>query len=139
MPQVEPTTTAPDPTGPARGAVLVVDDDDKLASVIVRALERAGYRCRTAATGDQALWAINTERPDALVLDVMIPHPSGVEVCRHLRADGYDGPILMVSARSSPADRAAASRAGADDFVAKPFQLSDLVVTLDALLDRAGA
>ena len=123
-----------DPTTPQAPGILVVDDDDKLTSVIVRALERAGYRCRTAATGDQTLWAVNGGRPDALVLDVMIPHPSGVEVCRHLRADGYDGPILMVSARSSVEDRAAATRAGADRFFAKPFKLSDLVETLGEML-----
>ncbi len=119
---------------PRSPGILVVDDDDKLTSVIVRALERAGYRCRTAATGDQTLWAVNGDRPDALVLDVMIPHPSGVEVCRHLRADGYDGPILVVSARSSVEDRAAAARAGADRFFAKPFALSDLVDTLGEML-----
>ncbi|MET0727089.1 MAG: response regulator [Acidimicrobiales bacterium] len=116
------------------GDVVVVDDDDKLAAVIVRALELAGYHCRVAASGDQTLWAVNDHPPDALVLDVMIPHPSGIEVCRHLRAGGYDGVIVVISARSNPDDYAAAQRAGADRFLAKPFALSDLVANLDELL-----
>jgi two-component system response regulator MprA len=114
--------------------VVVVDDDDKLADVIVRGLERGGYHCRVAASGDQTLWAVNDARPDALVLDVVIPHPSGIEVCRHLRARGYDGVIVIISARSNPADLAAAERAGANRFLAKPFALSELVATLDGLL-----
>lgn len=114
--------------------VVVVDDDEKLAAVMVRALERVGYRCRVAGSGDQTLWAVNDRRPDALVLDVMIPHPSGIEVCRYLRADGYDGVIVIISARSNPEDHAAARRAGADRFLAKPFPLADLVAGLDELL-----
>lgn len=122
------------PPRPATVSVLVVDDDEKLAAVISRALDRAGYRCRVAASGDQTLWAVNDDPPDALVLDVMIPHPSGVEVCRHLRASGFEGAIVIISARSNPGDRAAARRAGADQFLAKPFPLSHLVATLDGLV-----
>jgi two-component system response regulator MprA len=118
------------------GRVLVVDDDEKLAGVVVRALERAGYSCAVATSGDQALWSIAAEQPDAVVLDVMIPHPGGVEVCRHLRSGGYSRPILVMSARSAPEDRAAAVRAGADEFLAKPFALADLVRLLGALLSR---
>ncbi len=116
--------------------VLVVDDDVKLAGIVARALERAGYGCVVADSGDQALWAANAHHPDALVLDVMIPHPSGVEVCRHLRVAGFAGPIVVISARSRTDDRAAARRAGADAFMAKPFALSDLVSSLDALVGR---
>ncbi|HEY8524441.1 MAG TPA: response regulator transcription factor [Acidimicrobiales bacterium] len=122
------------PTADRPRDVLVVEDDTKLAAVIVRACERAGFTCRTATSGDQALWAINDGRPDALVLDIMIPHPSGIEVCRHLRNIGYDGPIVAISARSGPDDQAAAQRAGADRFLAKPFALADLVGRLDELL-----
>jgi two-component system response regulator MprA len=114
--------------------VLIVEDDRKLAGVLARSLERAGYSCRTAESGDQALWAVNARQPDALVVDVMIPHPSGIEVCRYLRTSGYVGPIVVISARSKPADRAAAMRAGADRFLAKPFALAELVITLDSLV-----
>jgi DNA-binding response OmpR family regulator len=118
--------------------VLVVDDDEKLATLMVRALERAGYACRIAASGDETLWAVQEHVPDALVLDVMIPHPGGVETCRYLRGRGFTGPIIVISARSHPDDRAAATRAGADQFLAKPFALSDLVEALqNELTERA--
>ena len=114
--------------------VLVVDDDVKLASVIVRFLERAGYACETAHTGDEALWALNRAMPDAIVMDVMIPHPSGIEVCRHMRAEGFRGPIVVISAASTPSDRAAATRAGATHFLAKPFPLADLTKSIASAL-----
>ena len=116
--------------------VLVVDDDEKLASVMVRFLERLTYRCTTARSGDEALWAVNRSTPDAIVMDVMIPHPSGIEVCRHMRADGYTGPIVVISARSTPGDRAAATRAGATYFLAKPFPLADLAMSLSSVIIR---
>ena len=118
----------------ARPIVLVVDDDVKLAAVITRYLERVGWSCVTAHSGDQALWAMNDEPPAALVLDVMIPHPSGLEVCRHVRAVGYEGPIVVISARSGSEDRAAALRAGASSFLAKPFRLSELASVLAPVL-----
>ena len=117
--------------------VLVVDDDVKLASVIVRFLERVGYRCTTARTGDEALWAVNRSTPDAIVMDVMIPHPSGIEVCRHMRAEGYLGPIVVISARSTPGDRAAALRAGASSFLAKPFPLAELSSSLASMIAQS--
>ena len=120
---------------PARH-VLVVEDDEKLAAVLARALQRAGYTCATAGSGDEALRAVDARPPDALVVDVMIPRPSGVEVCHHLRSSGFDGPIVVISARSNADDRAAAQRAGADRFLAKPFALAKLVSTLDSLIDR---
>ncbi|WP_158553925.1 response regulator transcription factor [Micromonospora deserti] len=114
-----------------RGVVLVVEDDRKLARIVVRMLERAGYRCVTGASADQALRAVDEHHPDAIVLDVMIPGPTGIEVCRHLRADGWVGGVIMISARSSPADRATATAAGADAFLGKPFPLAQLVSTVD--------
>lgn len=116
-------------------SVLVVDDDDKLAAILVRSFERVGYSCVSAGSGDQALWAVSAHAPDALVLDVMIPHPSGVEVCRHLRAVGYEEPIVVMSARSGPQDRTAAERAGADRFLAKPFALAELTRLVDDLIE----
>jgi DNA-binding response OmpR family regulator len=122
----------------ARGRVLVVDDDPKFASVAVRSLERAGYECVTGESGDQALWAVFEHKPDVIVLDVMMPHPSGIEVCRHLRARGWTGGLVIVSARSNPADRATAVRAGADAFLGKPFPLGELVAAVDALAPQGG-
>jgi DNA-binding response OmpR family regulator len=118
--------------------VLIVDDDLKLADVLARSLERAGYDCTVAASGDEALWAFAALGPDALVLDVMIPHPSGSEVCRHLRDHGFAGPIVVMSARGNPDDRAAAERAGADLFLAKPFALAELARALAHLTPAGG-
>jgi DNA-binding response OmpR family regulator len=119
--------------------VLVVEDDPKMATIIERVLRTASYKTGIAATGDQALWAVLNEAPAAIVLDVMIPHPSGIEVCRHLRNEGWNGAVVVVSARSSPADRDAALRAGADAFLGKPFALTDLLATVKGLLARPGA
>ncbi len=126
-------TPADPPPPPRRARVLVVDDDPKFLDVTVRYLERAGYECVTGESGDQALWAVIDDRPDVLVLDVMLPHPSGIEICRHLRADGWSGGVIVISARNSAADRATAERAGADIFLGKPFPLAELAVAIDRL------
>ena len=123
-------------TDSRRGLVLVVDDDRKFARIVVRFLERAGYQCLTAESGTQALLATHEQQPDAIVLDVMIPPPDGIEVCRELRAEGWTGGVVMVSARSSPADRSTAVAAGADAFLGKPFPLNDLVSAVDAFAGR---
>jgi DNA-binding response OmpR family regulator len=114
----------------------VVEDDPKLGALMVRTLARAGWECTTASTGDQALRSVLHDPPTAIVLDVMIPHPSGIEVCRHLRAHGWRGTIVVISARCGPADVAAAYRAGADCFLGKPFHMSSLV---DAVHDAGCA
>jgi two-component system OmpR family response regulator len=116
------------------GRVLVVDDDPKFVRVVVRCLERAGYQCATAQSGDEALRVARDQEPGAIVLDVMMPGQSGIDVCQRLRAGGWAGGIIIVSARSNSADRADAARVGADAFLAKPFPLGDLVNTVDALV-----
>jgi DNA-binding response OmpR family regulator len=117
--------------------VLIVEDDPKMAAIIERCLRKAEYETEVAATGDQALWAVLHHAPTAMVLDVMIPHPSGIEVCRHLRGRGWTGPVVVVSARSSPADRDAALRAGANAFLGKPFGLNELLETVGGLIEAA--
>jgi DNA-binding response OmpR family regulator len=119
--------------------VLVVEDDPKMAAIIERCLRRSSYDTGVATTGDQALWAVLNRDPAAIVLDVMIPHPSGIEVCRHLRNSGWHGAVVIVSARSSPADRDAALRAGANAFLGKPFALAELVGMLSGLIPRSTA
>ena len=119
---------------PALGHVLVVDDDPKFSSIAVRTLERAGYRCTTGATGEQALRAVQENPPDAIVLDLVIPRPNGIEVCRTLRATGWAGAVIIVSSRHGPADRALAAAVGGDAFLGKPFLLDDLVYAVDTLI-----
>lgn len=128
------TSTPAAPAPPPR--VLVVEDDDRLGALVGRMLARAGYAWELVTTGDDALRAMRDRRPDAVVVDVMIPHPDGIEVCRQFRRDGWAGPLLAMSARNSPDDRHRVLAAGADGFLAKPFPLSDLVASLDDLRRR---
>ena len=141
-----PSSPTSDPDGMAavqsepdlrQGLVLVVDDDPKFATIAMRILQRTGHRCVRAESGTQALQAVREHRPDAIVLDVMIPAPDGLDVCRQLRSDGWLGGVVMVSARRSPADRATAVGAGADVFLGKPFPLDDLVSAVDTLVRRS--
>ncbi|MEY2580272.1 MAG: two-component system, OmpR family, response regulator MprA [Ilumatobacteraceae bacterium] len=118
----------------ATGRVLVVDDDPKFVTIVVRFLERVGYEFVVAESGSQALRAVGEHSPDAIVLDLMMPGPGGIEVCQRLRAEGWAGGIVIVSARSNSADHMQAALAGADAFLAKPFPLSELASTIDDLV-----
>jgi two-component system, OmpR family, response regulator MprA len=116
--------------------ILVVDDDRAVRESLRRSLAFNGYDVDLAADGREALDRLRAERPDALVLDVMMPRVGGLETCRRLRADGDDVPILVLTARDTVADRVAGLDAGADDYLAKPFDLEELLARLRALLRR---
>ena len=116
--------------------VLVVEDDLKMAAVLRRGLEHEGYAVDVAGTGEEALWAAGELAIDAVVLDVMIPGPDGIEVCRQLRRAGRWMPVLLLTARDSVADRVTGLDAGADDYLVKPFALEELFARLRALLRR---
>jgi len=122
-----------------RVRVLVVDDEDAVRSALTHALQRDGYDVSTAADGTAALAALLQNRHEAVVLDILMPELSGLEVCRALRARGDDTPILMLTARDLVSDRVAGLDAGADDYLAKPFALEELRARLRALLRRSGA
>jgi two-component system, OmpR family, response regulator MprA len=124
-------------TGPVR--VLVVDDDEAVRSALTHALQRDGYEVSTAADGATALSMLLGLRHQAVVLDVLMPEPNGLDVCRSVRARGDDTPILMLTARDLVCDRVAGLDAGADDYLAKPFALEELRARLRALLRRSGA
>jgi two-component system, OmpR family, response regulator MprA len=117
--------------------ILVVDDDRAVRESLRRSLAFNGYDVDVASDGREALDRLRAERPDALVLDVMMPRVGGLEACRRLRADGDDVPILVLTARDSVADRVAGLDAGADDYLAKPFDLEELLARLRALLRRS--
>jgi two-component system OmpR family response regulator len=117
--------------------VLVVEDEAKMASLIERALTREGYAVDVARDGAEALWALAETEYDAVVLDAMIPAPNGFEVCRQLRKDGRWNPVLMLTARDGVADRVRGLDAGADDYLTKPFALSELMARLRALTRRS--
>ena len=116
--------------------VLVVEDETKMASLLRRGLERAGYAVDVAMTGVDAIWYSTENEYDAIVLDVMIPAPDGFEVCRRLRADGRWAPILLLTARDSVDDRVIGLDAGADDYIPKPFSFEELYARLRALTRR---
>lgn len=95
-----------------------------------------GYEVTTACDGKEALEVISREQPDLVILDVMMPEKSGIEVCSELRASGDDRPILMLTARSEVSDRVGGLDAGADDYLGKPFELAELLARVRSLLRR---
>ena len=125
---------------PSRGSVLVVDDEPTITEVVSRYLERAGYSTRTAGDGRRALELAGAERPDLVVLDLMLPGMDGLEVMRHLRQrnGGGDSPmcVILLTAKGEPTDRVIGLRLGADDYVIKPFSPAELVARVDAVLRR---
>ena len=116
--------------------ILVVDDDRAVRESLRRSLSFNGYSVELAHDGVEALDMISSDRPDALVLDVMMPRLDGLEVCRHLRSTGDDLPILVLTARDSVSERVAGLDAGADDYLPKPFALEELLARMRALLRR---
>ena len=119
--------------------ILVVDDDRSVRESLRRSLIFNGYDVDLASDGEEALGQVAAVRPDALVLDVMMPRLNGLETCRQLRAGGDDVPILVLTARDSVEDRVAGLDAGADDYLPKPFALEELLARLRALLRRSSS
>lgn len=118
--------------------ILIAEDDPEIRTVLERILGYEGYRTASVNDGAAALDAVAAERPDVLVLDVMMPHVDGLAVCRRLRANGDRTPILILTARHELRDRVEGLDAGADDYLPKPFELEELLARLRALLRRAG-
>lgn len=119
--------------------ILVVDDDRAVRESLRRSLTFNGYTVDLAVDGLDALEKTASQRPDALVLDVMMPRLDGLEVCRRLRSTGDDLPILVLTARDSVSERVAGLDAGADDYLPKPFALEELLARLRALLRRTAS
>ncbi len=116
--------------------ILVADDDPAVRESLRRSLAFNGYDVVTAVDGQEALDLIAADRPDAVVLDLMMPRLDGLQACRTLRSEGDDLPVLMLTARDGVADRVAGLDAGADDYLPKPFALEELLARLRALLRR---
>jgi two-component system OmpR family response regulator len=145
------TTLIPNPSGPAEPQerpvpmrhadgtpvrVLVVDDEPSLSELLQMALRYEGWEIRTAASGTEALRVAKDFRPDAVVLDIMLPDMDGLAVMHRLRADA-DTPVLFLTAKDAVADRVAGLTAGGDDYVTKPFSLEEVVARLRSLVRRA--
>ena len=121
---------------PAR--ILVVDDEPTLTDLLSMALRYEGCEVRTAGTGHAAVKTAREFKPDAVVLDVMLPDADGIEVMRRLRGHAPDVPVLFLTARDAVEDRIAGLTAGGDDYVTKPFSLEEVVARLRGLLRRSG-
>lgn len=116
--------------------VLIADDDRAIRDALTRALGLEGYDVVQASDGNTALSVIESTQPDVAILDVMMPNIDGLTVCRVLRAERNRLPVLMLTARTETPDRVAGLDAGADDYLAKPFELDELFARLRALLRR---
>ncbi len=119
-----------------RRRILVVEDDRTLRQALSFNLTREGYDVTTAADGEAALDAARNQRPDVMLLDVMLPGMSGLEVLRVLRGEGFDTPVIIVSAKGEEIDRVVGLKVGADDYVTKPFSRPELLARVEALLRR---
>ncbi len=118
--------------------LLVVDDEPAVRTSLERALVLEGYEVELAENGAQALERIESQPPDAVVLDILMPGLDGLAVCRRLREQGSRLPVLLLTARDAVGDRVAGLDAGADDYLVKPFALEELLARIRALLRRTG-
>jgi DNA-binding response OmpR family regulator len=118
--------------------ILVVDDEPQIVRLVRAYLEQAGFRVVTASDGEQALVVARHERPDLVLLDVLMPRMDGLEFTRRIRRE-RDVPIVMLTARAEETDRVVGLELGADDYVTKPFSPRELVARVRAVLRRAGA
>jgi two-component system response regulator MprA len=117
--------------------VLIAEDDRAVRDALVRSLELEGYHVLAVPDGAEALAVLDRERPDVVVLDVMMPNVDGLSVCRRMRSNGNRTPVLMLTARVEVSDRVSGLDAGADDYLPKPFAVDELLARLRALVRRA--
>ncbi len=118
-------------------SVLVAEDDRAVRAALTRALELEGYRVTVAPDGAAALELLERDRPDVMVLDVMMPNVDGLTVCRRMRTRGDLTPVLMLTARVEVSDRVSGLDAGADDYLPKPFSMEELLARIRALVRRS--
>jgi two-component system OmpR family response regulator len=116
--------------------ILVVEDEPKMAALLLRGLVEEGLAADVTGSADDALWMAAATEYDAIVLDVMLPGADGFEVCRRLRETGVWSPVLMLTARDAVDDRVAGLDSGADDYLTKPFSFAELLARLRALARR---
>ncbi|GMQ80356.1 MAG: response regulator transcription factor [Planctomycetia bacterium] len=120
----------------AAETILIVEDDATLLRGLRDNFEERGFRVRSAADGEQALATIRAERPDLILLDIMLPTLNGYEICRLARRDGLTMPIIMLTAKGQEEDIVLGLNLGADDYVTKPFAIQELLARVNALLRR---
>lgn len=116
--------------------ILVVEDDVRVADFLLRGLSAEGYRVQLARTGPEGLELARSNELSVLLLDLMLPGLSGLELCQTLRAEGHHVPVLMLTALSNTEDKVSGLRLGADDYLTKPFAFEELLARIEALLRR---
>ena len=121
-----------------RHRILVVEDEQAIAMTIRDRLESEGYSVTTVADGDEGYRQARSGGFSLVVLDLMLPGKDGVEICRDLRAHHFTVPVLMLTARDQTVDKVVGLKMGADDYLTKPFDMSELLARVEALLRRAG-
>ena len=119
-------------------SVLVVEDDHRLRSLILRGLREAGFRAEGVVQASELLERLPDVNPDVLVIDVGLPDADGRDLCQSLRAQGFNAPIMFLTARDAVPDRLTGFAAGGDDYLTKPFNFAELVARLQALVRRGG-
>lgn len=119
----------------AEGTVLVIEDEENLQEALKYNLEREGYDVLTASDGERGLGLARENRPDLVILDIMLPQLDGLEVCRILRRE-HDTPIIMLTAKGEEVDRVVGLELGADDYITKPFSMRELLARLRTVLRR---
>lgn len=137
MPRVDAEPLTRPDGSPIR--VLTVDDEPSLTELLSMAMRYEGWEVSTAANGIQAVKTAREVRPDAIVLDMMLPDFDGLEVMRRIRQDQPDVPVIFLTAKDAVTDRINGLTAGGDDYVTKPFSLEEVIARLRALLRRSGA
>jgi two-component system copper resistance phosphate regulon response regulator CusR len=125
------------PESPLHDSVLVVEDDPDLLAVLPRILSTAGYVVRTASDGEDGLTKVLDDAPAIAILDVGLPKLSGYDLARELRSRGFQFPVLMLTARVTVDEKVSGLDAGADDYLAKPFEYAELLARVKALLRRS--
>jgi two-component system OmpR family response regulator len=142
MDSMSRTQTSPAPLTRPDGTpirILAVDDESSLTELLSMAMRYEGWQVSTAASGSEAVKAAREVRPDAIVLDMMLPDFDGLEVMRRVRSEDPDVPVIFLTAKDAVSDRINGLTAGGDDYVTKPFSLEEVIARLRALLRRSGA
>ncbi len=142
MDSMSRTQTSPAPLTRPDGTpirILAVDDESSLTELLSMAMRYEGWQVSTAASGNEAVKAAREVRPDAIVLDMMLPDFDGLEVMRRVRSEDPDVPVIFLTAKDAVSDRINGLTAGGDDYVTKPFSLEEVIARLRALLRRSGA
>ena len=116
--------------------ICLVEDEQRVAAFICKGLEEQGYKIKTAKNGEEARKLGSSEDFDLFIIDIMLPDISGIELCRQLRAEGSQTPILILSALDQVQNKVAGLKAGADDYLVKPFHFSELLARIEALMRR---